>query len=290
MSRNDAPERSVGTGQDGALRPEEIERYARHIVLPEVGGAGQQRLKRSKVLLVGAGGIGSPIILYLAAAGVGTIGIADADIVSLSNLQRQVIHGTDDLGRAKVASAIAAVAAINPHVTVIAHPFRLNAQNGPDVAINYDLVIDGSDNFTTRYAMADLCEAVERPLVTAAVNRFSGSLTVLKPYEPNASMSAASANMAASAAPSGSRLNPRYRDLFPKPPPEGLVPSCAEAGILGVTAGVLGTLAASEAIKLICGIGEPLVGRLLLIDLLTMRIEEIRYRRREEKATGRHRP
>ena len=245
------------------LDTDEIERYARHIVLPEIGGAGQQRLKRARVLVVGAGGLGSPIVLYLAAAGVGTIGIADADIVSLSNLQRQVIHGTADLGRAKVASAIDAVAAINPHVTVVPHPFRLDGENGREIVPAYDLVIDGSDNFATRYALADLCEAAGRALVSAAVNRFSGSLTVLKPYERRADGS----------------LFPRYRDLFPEAPPEGLVPSCAEAGILGVTTGVLGTLAATEAIKLVCGIGEPLVGRLLLVDLLTMRIEEIRYKR-----------
>ncbi len=285
----------IGTGQsldaatgqspvpDGALGPDEIERYARHIVLPEVGGSGQQKLKRARVLVVGAGGLGSPIVLYLAAAGVGTIGIADADIVSLSNLQRQVIHGTADLGRAKVASAIDAVAAINPHVAVVPHAFRLDAENGRDVVTDYDLAIDGSDNFSTRYAMADLCEAAERPLVTAAVNRFSGSLTVLKPYETAQERSDASATGTASAPEKSltpeTRLNPRYRDLFPEAPPEGLVPSCAEAGILGVTTGVLGTLAASEAIKLICGIGEPLVGRYLLIDLLTMRIEEIRYGR-----------
>ena len=245
------------------LGPDEIERYARHIVLPEVGGSGQQRVKRAKILVVGAGGLGSPIVLYLAAAGVGTIGIADADIVSLSNLQRQVIHGMADLGRAKVASAVDAVAAINPHVKVVPHPFRLDADNGREIVPLYDIVIDGSDNFATRYAMAELCEAAERPLVTAAVNRFSGSLTVLKPYEPGP----------------GGQLFPRYRDLFPDMPPEGLVPSCAEAGILGVTTGVLGTLAATEAIKLICGIGEPLVGRYLLVDLLSMRFEEIRYGR-----------
>ncbi len=275
--------------QSGALGPEEIERYARHIVLPEVGGSGQQRLKRAKVLVVGAGGLGSPIVLYLAAAGVGTIGVADADIVSLSNLQRQVIHGTADLGRAKVASAIDAVAAINPHVTIIAHAFRLDAENGRDIVPNYDLVIDGSDNFSTRYAMADVCEASERPLVTAAVNRFSGSLTVLKPYETASETAGAAATTDGGPGvpmPQEVPLNPRYRDLFPEAPPEGLVPSCAEAGILGVTTGVLGTLAASEAIKLICGIGEPLVGRFLLVDLLTMRIEEIRYKRAKVRATA----
>jgi molybdopterin/thiamine biosynthesis adenylyltransferase len=248
---------------DTLLDHRELERYARHIVLPEVGGAGQQKLKRARVLVIGAGGLGSPAVLYLAAAGVGTIGIVDDDTVSLSNLQRQVLHRTEDVGRSKLDSAVDAVAALNPHVRVVPHALRIDPQNGGAIVASYDLVIDGSDNFATRYAMADLCAEAQRPLVTAAVNRFSGSLTVLKPYETN---------------PDGSRL-PGYRDLFPEPPPAGLVPSCAEAGILGVTTGVLGTLAASEAVKLICGIGEPLVGRLLMVDLLTMRIETIRYRR-----------
>lgn len=255
---------------DRPLDAQELERYARHIVLPEIGGPGQQKLKRARIVVVGAGGIGSPVVLYLAAAGVGTIGIADDDRVSLSNLQRQVLHRTSDLGRSKLDSAADAVAALNPHVNVVAHPLRLDAENGREIVADYDLVIDGSDNFATRYAMADLCEAARRPLVTAAVNRFSGSLTVLKPYETD---------------PDG-QPNPGYRDLFPEAPPAGLVPSCAEAGILGVTTGVLGTLAASEAIKLVCGIGEPLVGRFLMIDLLTMRIEEIRYRRRRDQASS----
>ncbi|MEH6719295.1 MAG: molybdopterin-synthase adenylyltransferase MoeB [Aurantimonas endophytica] len=241
----------------------ELERYARHIVLPEVGGPGQQLLKRARVLVIGAGGLGSPVVLYLAAAGVGTIGIVDDDTVSLSNLQRQVLHRTEDVGRSKLDSATDAVAALNPHVAIVPHALRIDPQNGAMIVAAYDLVIDGSDNFETRYAMADLCAAAGRPLVTAAVNRFSGSLTVLKPY---------------AAAADGVR-NPSYRDLFPEAPPAGLVPSCAEAGILGVTTGVLGTLAASEAIKQICGVGEPLVGKLLMVDLLTMRFETIRYRR-----------
>ncbi|HEX2019592.1 MAG TPA: molybdopterin-synthase adenylyltransferase MoeB [Aurantimonas sp.] len=248
---------------DTLLDHRELERYARHIVLPEVGGAGQQKLKRARVLVIGAGGLGSPAVLYLAAAGVGTIGIVDDDTVSLSNLQRQVLHRTEDVGRSKLDSAADAVAALNPHVRVVPHALRIDPANGAAIVASYDLVIDGSDNFATRYAMADLCAEAQRPLVTAAVNRFSGSLTVLKPYETS---------------PDGTRL-PGYRDLFPEPPPAGLVPSCAEAGILGVTAGVLGTLATSEAVKLVCGIGEPLVGRLLMVDLLTMRIETIRYRR-----------
>ncbi|KQT83910.1 molybdopterin-synthase adenylyltransferase MoeB [Aurantimonas sp. Leaf443] len=245
------------------LSSDEIARYARHIVLPEIGGAGQQALKRAKVLVVGAGGIGSPVVLYLAAAGIGTLGVADDDTVSLSNLQRQVLHGTQDIGRPKLASAAERVAALNPHVAFVAHDLRLDPQNGPAIVSAYDIVVDGSDNFDTRYAMADLCESLRRPLVTAAVNRFSGSLTVLKPHEVG---------------PDGRAL-PRYRDLFPQRPPEGMVPSCAEAGILGTTTGVLGTLAAAEVVKLVTGAGEPLVGRLLLVDLLAMRFETIRYRR-----------
>lgn len=245
------------------LSADELGRYARHIVLPEVGGAGQQRLKRAKILVIGAGGIGSPVVLYLAAAGVGTIGIVDDDTVSLSNLQRQVLHGTADLGRPKLDSAADRVAALNPHVDVVQHALRIDPANGGAIVSAYDLVIDGSDNFATRYALADLCAAAERPLVTAAVNRFNGSLTTLMPY----------------AAAADDSLHPGYRDLFPEAPPAGLVPSCAEAGILGVVTGILGTLAAAEAIKLVCGIGEPLLGRLLLVDVLQMRFETIRYRR-----------
>jgi len=245
------------------LGPEEIERYARHLVLPEIGGAGQQSLRRARILLIGAGGIGSPAALYLAAAGVGTLGIVDDDTVSLSNLQRQVLHGTPDVGRRKVDSARDALARLNPHVAVETHALRLDTANGPAIVERYDLVVDGSDNFATRYALADLCEAAGRPLVSAAVQRFSGSLTVLAPFR---------------AGEDGAPL-PRYRDLFPEPPPEGLVPSCAQAGILGVVTGILGTLAAAEAVKLATGAGTPLFGRLLLVDTLRMRFEEIRYRR-----------
>ncbi|WP_152046695.1 HesA/MoeB/ThiF family protein [Aureimonas psammosilenae] len=241
------------------LSGDEIERYARHIVLPEIGGAGQQKLKSARVLVIGAGGLGSPIILYLAAAGIGTIGVADDDAVSLSNLQRQVLHGTADLGRPKVDSAHDAALRINPHVSLVPHQMRLTETNAAQIIETYDLVLDGSDNFATRFLLADTCAALRKPLVTAAVNRFSGSLTTLLPFRND---------------------NPSYRDLFPAPPPEGLVPSCAEAGILGVVTGVLGTLAATEAIKLITGIGRPLVGRLLMIDALDMRFETINYRRK----------
>ncbi|MGP2491572.1 molybdopterin-synthase adenylyltransferase MoeB [Mesorhizobium sp. PUT5] len=247
-----------------ALTDEELERYARHIVLPEIGGAGQQRLKRARVLVIGAGGLGAPVLAYLAAAGVGTLGIVDDDAVSLSNLQRQVIHGTADIGAPKGESAAAAIARLNPHVKVELHALRLTAENAPALVCGYDLVVDGSDNFATRYAVADACAQEKRPLVHAAVGRFDGSVTVLKPWESD----------------SQGRRNPSYRDLFPKEPPAGLVPSCAAAGIVGALVGVIGTLQAMEAIKLIAGIGEPLVGRLLLYDALAASFETIRYKRR----------
>lgn len=253
------------TAQTPPLSDDEIERYARHIVLPEIGGPGQQRLKRARVLVIGAGGLGAPVLAYLAAAGVGTLGIVDDDTVSLSNLQRQVIHDTGAVGTSKTESAAAALKRLNPNVTVESHPVRLTADNVADLVGAYDLTIDGSDNFETRYLVADACASVGRPLVHAAVGRFDGSITVLKPYESNAE----------------GKQNPSYRDLFPEPPPAGLVPSCAEAGVLGALTGVVGTLQAMEAIKLIAGIGEPLVGRLLLYDALGARFDTVRYRRRD---------
>ena len=247
------------------LSDEELERYARHIVLPEIGGAGQQRLKRARVLVIGAGGLGAPVLEYLAAAGVGTLGIVDDDTVSLSNLQRQVIHDTQSVGLAKGESARTAIGRINPHVAVELHSTRLTAENAAPLVAGYDIVVDGSDNFDTRYAVADACEREKKPLVHAAVGRFDGSVTVLMPF----------------ASGEDGRPNPSYRDLFPEAPPAGLVPSCAEAGILGALTGVVGTLQAMEAIKLISGIGEPLVGRLLLYDALATRFDTIRYKRRE---------
>ncbi|MGD9913989.1 MAG: molybdopterin-synthase adenylyltransferase MoeB [Rhizobiaceae bacterium] len=245
------------------LSPDELERYARHIVLPEIGGAGQQKLKAARVLVIGAGGLGAPVLQYLAAAGVGTLGIVDDDAVSLSNLQRQVIHDTSSVGAAKTDSAVAGIARINPHVAVETHAQRLTEANARALVAGYHVVVDGSDNFDTRYAVADACEAEQVPLVHAAVGRFDGSVTVLKPWETGAD----------------GVLNPSYRDLFPEPPPPGLVPSCAEAGVLGALTGVVGTLQALETIKLIAGIGEPLLGRLLLYDALGARFETIRYRR-----------
>lgn len=247
------------------LNPEEIGRYRRHIVLAEIGGAGQQKLKQANVLIVGAGGLGAPVIQYLAAAGIGHIGVLDDDTVSLSNLQRQVIHDTASLGMAKIESAEATVARLNPHVRFTGIAERLTAENGARLLAGYDLLIDGSDNFDTRYASADAAETARIPLVTGAVGRFDGSLTVLKPYE---------------AGPDGT-LNPGYRDLFPSAPPPGVVPACAEAGIVGALTGVIGTLMAMEAIKLVTGAGEPLVGRLLLYDGLAARFETLKYKRRK---------
>ena len=244
------------------LAAEELERYARHIVLPEIGGPGQQKLKRARVLIIGAGGLGAPMIAYLAAAGVGTLGIADDDTVSLSNLQRQVIHDTAAVSTAKVESAAQAVARINPHVRAVQHRLRITAGNAESLIGGYDIVADGSDNFDTRYVMADACSAAQKPLVSAAVGRFDGTLTVLKPFE---------------SAEDG-RPNPGYRDLFPEPPPAGMVPSCAEAGVLGAFTGVMGTLQAMEVIKLVAGIGEPLIGRLLMYDALAARFDVVRYK------------
>ena len=243
------------------LTPQEIERYARHIVLHGVGGPGQQKLRAARVLVVGAGGLGAPLLQYLAAAGVGTLGIVDDDAVSLSNLQRQVLHGTPDVGRAKVASAADAIARLNPHVAVEPIAARLDAGNARDLVRGWSVVADGSDNFDTRYAVSDACFREARPLVTAAVGAFDGSLTTLRPFE-----------RAASGEP-----NPTYRCLFPALPPAGQVPTCAEAGVLGALTGILGAMMALEVIREIVGFGEGLVGRLLLVDAMTMRFETISY-------------
>jgi molybdopterin/thiamine biosynthesis adenylyltransferase len=241
---------------------DEIERYARHIILPDIGGPGQQKLKQARVLVVGAGGLGSPVIQYLAAAGIGTIGIVDDDTVALSNLQRQIIHDTSAVGTLKTESAERAVARLNPHVKVQTHPVRLSAGNARDLIGAYDIVADGSDNFATRYLVSDTCFHLGKPLASAAVGRFDGSLTFLKPYERD----------------SDGQPRPTYRCLFPDPPPEGSQPTCAEAGILGALTGVLGTLQAMEIVKEIVGIGEVLLGRLLLYDARGPRFETITYR------------
>jgi adenylyltransferase/sulfurtransferase len=243
------------------LNADELERYARHIVLHDVGGPGQAALKRARVLVVGAGGLGAPVLLYLAAAGVGTLGVIDDDVVALSNLQRQVIHATPDLGQPKVESAAAAIARLNPHVTVEPHPVRLAAENALAVISQYDLVADGSDNFVTRYLVSDACFFAKKPLVTAAVGVFDGTLTTIRAHETNAD----------------GRPNPTYRCLFPEPPPEGAVPACAEAGILGAFTGVIGSLLALEVIREIVGFGEGLVGRLLMVDARALRFETLAY-------------
>jgi adenylyltransferase/sulfurtransferase len=248
-------------GRTAMLGPDELERYARHIVLREVGGPGQVRLQQARVLVVGAGGLGAPALLYLAAAGVGTLGVVDDDTVGLSNLQRQVIHGTPDVGTAKVASAAAAIRRLNPHVTVETHPRRLDAGNALDVIGRYDIVADGSDNFATRYLVSDACYLAGRPLVTGAVGTFDGTLTTVRAHERQAD----------------GTLNPTYRCLFPEPPPPGTVPACAEAGILGALAGVIGSLMALEVLREIVGFGEGLVGRLLMVDARSMRFETLDY-------------
>src|SRR5438105_649477 len=243
------------------LNPDEIERYARHIVLREVGGPGQAALKRARVLTIGAGGLGAPALLYLAAAGVGTLGVVDDDKVSLSNLQRQVIHATGDVGRLKVETAQVAIDRLNPHVAVEPHGVRLTAANALDLVARYDLVVDGSDNFATRYLVSDACYFAKKPLVTGAVGTFDGTLTTIRAHENG---------------PDG-QPNPSYRCLFPEPPPAGTVPACEEAGILGALTGVVGSMMALEAIREIVGFGEGLVGRLLMVDARAMRFETLTY-------------
>jgi molybdopterin/thiamine biosynthesis adenylyltransferase len=245
------------------LSPDELERYARHIVLREVGGPGQAALKAARVLVVGAGGLGAPVLMYLAAAGVGTLGVVDDDIVSLSNLQRQIIHATPDIGSLKVESAAATIHALNPHVKFISHAARLDAGNAMALIGAYDLVLDGSDNFATRYLVSDACYLAKKPLITAALGVFDGSLTTIRAHEKNAA----------------GQFNPTYRCLFPEAPPDGTVPACAEAGVMGALAGVLGSMMALEAIREIVGFGEGLVGRLLMVDARAMRFETLRYAR-----------
>ena len=239
----------------------EIERYARHIVLREVGGPGQAKLKAARVLVVGAGGLGSPLLQYLATAGVGTLGILDDDRVALSNLQRQVLHGTADVGRSKVQSAADALGRLNPHVTVEPIERHLAPDNARDLVRGWDVAADGSDNFATRYAVSDACFHEAVPLVTAAVGPFDGSLTTLRPFERTAA----------------GTPNPTYRCLFPEPPADGVVPTCAQAGVLGALTGVIGAMMALEVVRELVGFGEGLVGRLLLVDLLAARFQTIGY-------------
>ncbi len=241
---------------------EQVERYARHIILPEIGGRGQAKLLESKVFVLGAGGLGSPALYYLAAAGVGNIGIADGDCVDLSNLQRQIIHTTKDVGKPKVLSAKETIEALNPDVKVTAYNGRLTAENIRETIRDYDIVLDGSDNFPTRFLMNDACFFEKKTLVSGSMFRFDGQLTVFKPHEGY----------------------PCYRCLYPEPPPPGLVPSCQEAGILGALAGVIGVLQAIEAIKEILGIGRTLAGELMIFDALKMTFRKVKVMKDPECA------
>jgi molybdopterin-synthase adenylyltransferase len=242
----------------------QISRYARHILLDEIGGAGQAKLLASKVLVIGAGGLGSPVLLYLAAAGIGTIGVVDDDVVDLSNLQRQIAHTTDRLGMPKVESARAALAAINPEVRVIPHHLRLTAANAAALIGEYDVVADGSDNFPTRFLVNDACFFAGKPLVSAAILRFDGQLATFRAGETMSS---------------GDEAGPCYRCLYHEPPPEGQIPTCAQAGVLGAFCGAMGGLQATEVIKELLGIGDSLAGWLLVVDALAGTWRRIRIRR-----------
>lgn len=242
-----------------ALSNTEVARYSRHLIMPEVGMEGQLKLKAANVLCIGAGGLGSPVAMYLAAAGVGRLGIVDFDVVDYSNLQRQVIHGTPDVGRPKLESARDTLQAINPEVRVETHEVALSSGNALDVLGGYDVIVDGTDNFPTRYLVNDACVLLGKPNAYGSIFRFEGQASVF-------------------AAPGG----PCYRCLYPEPPPPGLVPSCAEGGVLGILPGVVGTIQATEAVKLIMGVGEPLVGRFLVYDALRMRFRELKLRRDPE--------
>lgn len=247
-----------GAGMNLDFSEDEISRYSRHILLREVGGVGQAKLREARVLLVGAGGLGSPLLMYLAAAGVGTIGLVDDDVVDLSNLQRQIAHTTESLGTPKVESAIARANAINPLVNIVPHRTRLGVENILDVFAEYDIVCDGTDNFPTRFLISDACVLAKKTLVSAAVLRFDGQLSTFKPHAGEGC--------------------PCYRCLYPSPPPDGLVPSCSEAGILGAVTGVMGTLQATEVLKEILGIGESMSGRVLVWDALSARFRTIKLR------------
>lgn len=241
------------------LSAEERERYSRHLLLPEMGEAGQLKLKQASVLCVGTGGLGSPLALYLAAAGVGRLGLVDFDTVSLSNLQRQIIHGTPDVGRSKLDSAADAIARINPNVEIVRHEAALNSSNALDIISQYDVVADGTDNFPTRYLVNDACVLLKKPNAYGSIFRFEGQASVFAVED-----------------------GPCYRCLYPEPPPPGLVPSCAEGGVLGILPGIIGLVQATEVVKLILGIGETLKGRLMLYDALNMRFRELRLRKNPE--------
>ena len=238
------------------LSNDEISRYSRHLIMPEVALDGQKKLKAAKVLTVGTGGLGSPLALYLAAAGVGTLGIVDFDVVDESNLQRQILHGTSDVGRPKVESARDRIEDINPNVNVVVHEEALTSENALDIFADYDVIVDGTDNFPTRYLVNDACVLLGKPNVYGSIFRFEGQASVFWAEE-----------------------GPCYRCLYPEPPPPGLVPSCAEGGVLGILPGAIGTIQATETVKLILGIGEPLIGRLMLYDALGMSFREMKLRK-----------
>ncbi|AFR06542.1 MULTISPECIES: adenylyltransferase/sulfurtransferase MoeZ [Nocardiopsis] len=241
------------------LTVDEVRRYSRHLIIPDVGMDGQKRLKNAKVLVVGAGGLGSPALLYLAAAGVGTLGIIDFDVVDESNLQRQVIHGQSDVGRPKAESARDSIKEVNPNVEVVLHQDRLESDNALEIFADYDLILDGTDNFATRYLVNDACVILNKPYVWGSIYRFDGQVSVF-----------------------WNEYGPQYRDLYPEPPPPGMVPSCAEGGVLGVLCASIGSVMVNEAIKLITGIGDPLVGRLLIFDALEMTWREVKVRKDPE--------
>jgi molybdopterin/thiamine biosynthesis adenylyltransferase/rhodanese-related sulfurtransferase len=250
----------MATGaQTYALNKDEVLRYSRHLIMPEVGLAGQQKLKAARVLCVGTGGLGSPLALYLAAAGVGTLGIVDFDVVDFTNLQRQIIHSTSDVGRPKLDSAAEKIAAINPFVEVKRFETRLTSENALDIIRDFDIVVDGTDNFPTRYLVNDACVLSGKLNVYGSIFRFDGQASVF-----------------------GAKEGPCYRCLYPEPPPPGLVPSCAEGGVLGILPGLVGVIQATEAIKLILGAGDPLIGRLLLVDALGMHFRELKLRKNPE--------
>ena len=238
------------------LTPEQLTRYSRHFILPEIGEEGQKKLLRASVLLVGTGGLGSPIGLYLAAAGIGTIGLVDFDNVDLSNLQRQILHTNDEIGKPKVESAERRIKAMNPDTRVVKHAVKLTADNAMEILKNYDVIIDGTDNFPTRYLTNDACVFLNKPNIYGSIFRFDGLTTVFKPDE-----------------------GPCYRCLYPEPPPPGMVPSCAEGGVLGILPGVVGLIQATEAVKIICSIGRTLVGRLMVYDALQMTFRELKLRK-----------
>ena len=242
-----------------SLSNQEVERYSRHLIMPEVGMDGQLKLKAASVLCIGAGGLGSPVAMYLAAAGVGRLGLVDFDVVDYSNLQRQIIHGTPDVGRSKLESARDTLVAINPEVAIDLHETALSSSNAFDVLGDYDIVVDGTDNFPTRYLVNDACVLLRKPNVFGSIFRFEGQASVF-----------------------ATKQGPCYRCLYPEPPPPGLVPSCAEGGVLGILPGVVGTIQATETVKLIIGVGEPLINRFMIYDALRMKFRELKLRRDPE--------